>query len=137
MQKAQAWCQKNKASIGLNEHPALMTDICSDAVAAVLVPSDKERQLIGLYANQEAMDLIADANHAATCMTAATKPIGLGWKVLVGTGAIATVALALKESKVLAGATGALTIAGGAYLGWSTYKSSIRRGWTAAWSIGA
>lgn len=135
MQKAQAWCQKNRATIGLYEHEAMMSDICADAVNAVLVPGPKEMNLIDLYSDVDAMSSIRDANVAATLMIGRDSRIGYGWYGLTATGLITGVAMCLRGHRVGGGAVAGVAAVGAVALGWAACSSVIRRNWRRTWDL--
>jgi hypothetical protein len=136
MAKGQAWCQKHRDQIGLFEQEAMMTDLVSDAVVAVLVPGAKEEALIDLYGDAYRMDQIGVANEAALSMTGRGYRVGPGW--WCATGAITGVgALALAAGHRIAG--GAMLGAGimaGAVLGGLALRGRLAKWHTTTWRLG-
>ncbi len=137
MQKAQAWCQKNNKTIGLFQHEAMMTDICSDAVRTVLLPGPKERNLIDLYSDVEAMEAIHDANAAAVSMTGRDRRVGVGWMALTATGLVAGITLAARGHKVGGGAVLGVSTIAAAGLAVGVYGARMRSWWRDAWALPA
>lgn len=135
MQKAQAWCQKNRNMIGLYEHEAMMTDICADAVRDVLVPGPKEMNLIELYSDVDAMSTIADANAAATNMLGSATRIGIGWYGATAAGLAAGVALCLRGHRVGGGAVAGVAAVGAVALAWASCSGVVRRTWRRTWDL--
>jgi hypothetical protein len=135
MAKAQAWCQKNKAHIGLYEHEAMMTDLAADVVNSVLVPDQKEMDLIALYDDRERMNLIADANRAAVSMLGPSRKVGAGWWVATAATGLVGAGLLLSGRQIAGGIAVGVAVAGGSLLGGLAVKQQVGAWWRNTWSL--
>lgn len=113
----------------------MMTDLVADVVTEVLVPDTKERQLIDLYADDVRMNLIGEANIAATQMAGPAKRIGAGWWALVGATGVAGVTLAATGHRVSGGFVGGVAALGAGILGGMLIKKRVASMWKSTWAL--
>lgn len=142
MQKAIGWMEKNRDHLGIYADHARRTALAGTCIQLALVPGPVEDQLRALYGDEDRMRRIYEANMAATNMADVGKRVGVGWKALMGAGAVisagaAIYGLATKSttSVLVAGVALGVTSVTGAHVVRKRYGDRLRALWHGAWHL--